>query len=204
MARWEPQREDVLAEIAAEILHNYGTGRTLVAVDGREGSGQAGFADGLVEAIATAGTAAARLPMSAFAVPDAADPYGAGFDYEDFRRTAVAPFRGGEALLPELRDRVAPPGLPDEVPANAVLVVDGVFLNRPEISGIWKYSLWLHVPQELTEQRLRHAGVPEEDIERAQAAQARYRSRLDPSAVATAIVDNSHPEHPRRIFADSC
>ncbi len=203
MERWAPRREDVVAEIADEILHNYATGRTLVAVDGREGSGQAEFADGLVHALNTAGTTAARLPMEAFAT-SAEDAYRDGFGYDDFRTTAVQPFRSGEAVLPELRDRVAPPGLPDELPADAVLVVDGVFLNRPEISGIWKHSIWLQVPQAQTEERLRDAGLPPEDIERARAAQSRYRAQLDPTEKADTLVDNSDPEHPRRIFADSC
>ena len=203
MEHWAPRREDVLAEIADEILHNYATGRTLVAVDGRAGSGQAEFAEGLVTALNTAGTPAARLPIDAFATNDD-DAYRAGFDYDDFRRTAVQPFRGGDTVLPELADRVARPGLPDEVPADAVLVVDGVFLNRPEISGIWKYSVWLQVPQELTEERLQEAGESAESIERAKAGQATYRSRLDPTAKATTLIDNRDPDHPRRIFADSC
>jgi uridine kinase len=203
MERWTPRREDILAEVADEILHNYATGRTLVAVDGRAGSGQAEFADGLVTALNAAGAAAARLPIAAFA-GHADDLYRAGFDYEDFRRTAVQPFRRGEAVVPELRDRIAPPGLPDELPADAVLVVDGVFLNRPEIAGIWKYSVWLQVPQELTEERLGEAGESTESIERARAGQARYRSSLDPTAKATTLIDNSDPQHPRRIFADSC
>ena len=203
MNRWAPAREDVVAEVANEIVHNYGSGRTLVAVDGRKGSGQAAFADGLVEALNASGVAAARLSMEAFAT-DADDVYRDGFDYDDFRRTAVAPFRSGEAVVPELRDRVAPPGLPDDLPANAVLVVDGVFLNRPEISGIWKYSIWLQVSQEETERRLRESGAEDDDVERARVGQSRYRSHLDPTAKATTLIDNRDPEHPRRIFADSC
>ncbi|MDQ4138865.1 MAG: hypothetical protein M3116_08505 [Actinomycetota bacterium] len=203
MAQWAPRREDVVAEIADEILHNYATGRTLVAVDGREGSGQGEFAEMLVGALNDKGTEAARLPMEAFATRSE-DVYASGFDYDDFRRTAVQPFRSGEAVMPQLRDRVVPPGLSDDLPANAVLVVDGVFLNRPEINGIWKYSIWLEVPQEVTEERLRESRTPDEAIEKATAAQARYRSHLDPTAKATTLVDNRDPEHPRRIFADSC
>src|SRR5215210_1402409 len=105
MERWAPRRDDVVAEIADEILHNYATGRTLVAVDGREGSGQAEFADALVAALNEKGAVAARLPMDAFAT-EAADGYRDGFGYDDFRQTAVQPFRSGEAVLPELTDRV--------------------------------------------------------------------------------------------------
>lgn len=203
MERWAPRREDVVAEIADEILHNYPRGRTLVAVDGREGSGQAAFADALVAALKDRGAVAARLPMDAFRT-HVGDDYSAGFDYDDFRETAVQPFRAGDTVLPELDDRVAPPGLPRGLPADAVLVVDGVFLNRPELSGNWKHSIWLEVSQQETERRLGRAGVLPEGIERIRAGQSRYRSHLDPTARATTLIDNNDPEHPRRIFADSC
>ena len=31
--RWAPEKRDVLRELATELLHNYGRGRALVAVD---------------------------------------------------------------------------------------------------------------------------------------------------------------------------
>lgn len=34
MAQWKPEKTDVLDAVAAEILHNYGRGRVIVAVDG--------------------------------------------------------------------------------------------------------------------------------------------------------------------------
>ena len=34
MTRWTPQKKDVLEALAADILHNYGRGRVIVAIDG--------------------------------------------------------------------------------------------------------------------------------------------------------------------------
>jgi uridine kinase len=69
-------------------------------------------------------------------------------------------------------------------PDDAVLIVEGVFLNRPELRGLWSYSVWLD------------SG----DLK----PQTAYAKESKPRTTATAIVNNSDPEHPRRNFADSC
>ena len=40
--------------------------------------------------------------------------------------------------------------------------------------------------------------------QRALGADALYQSDADPSEKASAIIDNTDPDHPRRVFADSC
>jgi uridine kinase len=76
-------------------------------------------------------------------------------------------------------------------PRDATLIVDGIFLNRPELRALWNYSIWLDGPEE--------PATP-----RAAGAHALYQAEADPRARASAIVDNSDPEHPLRTFADSC
>jgi uridine kinase len=71
-------------------------------------------------------------------------------------------------------------------PDDAVLVIDGPYLNRPELSGFWNYSVWVDVDAEPP------------------AAQQLYVREVSPRTRATAIVDNTDVEHPRRSFADSC
>ena len=51
MARWHPEKKDVLDALAAEILHNYGKGRAIVAIDGMDGAGKTHFADDLAIAL---------------------------------------------------------------------------------------------------------------------------------------------------------
>jgi uridine kinase len=71
-------------------------------------------------------------------------------------------------------------------PADAVLIIDGVFLNRPDLRDLWNFSILLEDP-----------GVPAGVLER-------YFAETDARALASAIVDIGDPDAPRRIFTDSC
>ena len=187
MAKWTPAKADTLEALAREILHNYSRGRALVAVDG-EGNGPAQFADDLAAAFGALGNHAVRASMDDFLRPglerslggddSAASFYREAFDYAAFRRTVAHPFRSGESE-----------GKEHAVPADAILLVDGAFLNRPELAGLWNYSIWLD-----SIARPGHAD----------AADALYDAEAHPRSAAVAIIDNSDVEHPRRVFADAC
>ncbi len=184
MAKWTPARADTLEALAREILHNYSRGRALVAVDGIDGSGSATFADDLAGAFRALGSHVVRASMDEFLRPasernaregeSARVVYRDWFDYETFRRELVNPFRSGELQAPE-----------QPVPADAILLVDGVFLNRPELAGLWNYSIWLDSAPGLE-------------------ANEAYEAEARPRVAAVAIIDNTDIEHPRRIFADAC
>ena len=79
-----PERAALLEELAREILHNYGTGRPLVGVDGADAVRVAGFADDLVAILREQGVEARE----------------SGFSTTEFHST-IADFRAGEgdALL---------------------------------------------------------------------------------------------------------
>ena len=149
-------------QLADEILHNYGKGRPVVAIEGFDPAVAGAFADDLAAAITAKGHPAGRETLANDAEPDAGDV-----------RDALAPFKAGESVEG----------------ADAVLVVDGAFLQNQALRGMWSYSAWLE------------NGATRADES---ADQARYRSSVDPSRQATAIYDVSDPEHPRRLFADSC
>jgi uridine kinase len=222
--RWAPQKKDVLAALSTEILHNYGKGRTIVAVDGVDVAGTTAFADDLAGAMRLAGQTVFRASIEGFHRPRV-DRYARGrdspegfyldsYDYLTFRRTLVEPFRmGGSAgFVPAAFDvrrdaKVEPTWLTG--PADAVLIVDGVFLNRPELRGLWNYSVWLDVADDVAEQRRadRDRDAPNSRPERNarySGAHALYVAESKPRTTATAIIDNSDLEHPRRVFADSC
>ena len=87
-------------------------------------------------------------------------------------------------------------------PRDAVLIVDGIFLNRPELRGLWNWSLWLEVPYAVSFARmaLRDGSDPDPDAPanaRYRGGQELYRREARPSAAATAIVENSDLAHPR-------
>ncbi|WP_165069554.1 nucleoside/nucleotide kinase family protein [Marisediminicola senii] len=202
MARWAPQKTDTLASIADEYLHNYRRGRTILAVDGAHGAGQAAFADDLADALKSSGAHTVRASLDDFQRPRAdrvlrgADSsegqYLDCYDYSALRRVLIEPFRLGEGASFVTAvfdaDRDAPtPAKWITAPGDAVLVIDGVYLLRPELRGLWNYSIWLD--------------TPEVDPS---AGQRLYIAESSPRTTAIAIVDNADADHPRRVFADSC
>lgn len=175
----EPRLE-VLRELRDEVLHNYGSGRPIVAIDGIDGAGTAVFADDLAAVFAETGHAVVRA--SAVGFPAAGGDSGV-LDEATFRSALVAPFRaGGDTSF-----RTAADGEPTTAPVDAVLLLDGPFLHLAELVGIWNYSVFLEVPSQ---------SAPDE--------QRRYLATVRPRTRAVAIVDNVDPDRPVRRFADSC
>jgi uridine kinase len=210
MTRWQPEKKDVLSALADDILHNYGKGRTVVAVDGDDIAGAGPFADDLAAAMRLKGHAVFRASIEGFQRPRS-ERYARGqdspeglyrdsYDYLTFQRTLIEPFRMGgsagfvAAAFDAERDAALEPVWLTG-PADALLVVDGAFLNRPELRGLWNYSVWLELSED--EATARRA-------ERYDGAHALYAAEAKPRTAATAIVDNTDTDHPRRRFADSC
>jgi len=215
MTKWAPERKDTIAALADEILHNYGRGRVVVAIDGPDGASTGDFADDVATALRSAGHSAFRASITDFQRPraeretrgaDSAEGYYRdSFDYSVLRRVLIEPFRlGGStafvtAAFDASRDaQIEPKWL--TAPDDSILIVDGVFLNRPEIAGLWNYSVWVDVTRENTA----GADTTEAEADRQNAAQALYRKEVGPRTRATAIIDNTDNLHPRRSFADSC
>lgn len=97
------------------------------------------------------------------------------------------------------------PREPVDVPAEAVLVVDGVFLLRPELRRWWDLALHLHVRDDVVLARALERDLPL--LGSAAAVEQRYRSRYlpgqelyrqdaQPLAAAHVVLDNTDPEHP--------
>ena len=200
MARWAPQRRDTIRALADELLQNYSHGRILVGIDGADGSGKTVFADDLATELRSRGHEAFRASMDDFQRPralryaqgrDSADGfYDDAFDYSAFRRVLLGPFRLAGSTGFQLRFFDLKRDVPFDAdwttgPADAFLIVDGLFLLRPELAGIWNFSVWLDAPTD---------GL----------AQERYQREASPRTAASAIIDNTDHDHPRRIFADSC
>lgn len=222
MARWAPLRRDVMASIVEEILGNYRRGRIAIGVDGRTASGTSRFADDLAREFERRGLATARASFDDFLNP-AAQRYERGrfsaegfyrdaYAYDVFRRVLIEPFRMGgsaafvTAAFDAQRDVALEPKWrtgPDDI----FLIVDGGFLDRPELRGVWNYTIWLDAADEVRAERLRERDGIEPGSElaaRYEGAHELYERDAQPRATAVAIVDNSDPEHPRRVFADAC
>ncbi|HEU0256600.1 MAG TPA: uridine kinase [Microbacteriaceae bacterium] len=217
-------RVELWHALTDEITHNYSRGRIFLAVDGILGSGTAAFADGLADALRERGHETVRASLTDFAAPrEARERQGAdsghGFyddEYDEaaFRRLLVEPFSlAGRPFHTASYDRAAERSLetaPQTAGDDAFCIVDGVFLNRPELHGIWHYSLYLEVPWAVAYARLQAAGqAPSADPDdpanrRTRKGQDRYLAEVFPRGVANAIIDNTDDNRPLRVFADSC
>jgi uridine kinase len=207
MVTWAPEKKDTLESLSTEILNNYGVGRTIVAIDGTSGSGGRQFADDLAAAMRLGGRKVFRASLADFhrprsawenRNPESADAfYAETFDYSVLRRVLIDPFRASGstgfvlAAYDARREAAIQPRWMT-AGSDAVLVIDGAFLNRPELAGLWNYSIWVETP------------LPENADDVRTEADALYVDRVRPRTVAASIIDNRDVDHPRRVFADSC
>jgi uridine kinase len=203
-----------VAEAASGLLDD--GDRVMIAVDGPDAAGKTTFADAL--------RCAAREPVIRASFDDfqhsraargrrgALSPegyYRDAFDHASLRSQLLIPFQDGTphvcvAQFDYRRDQVALRWA--EVPPRAALVVDGVFLQRPELAGMWSLVVYLTVSPETSLLRgiARDSGalgttarVTERYLHRYLAGQAIYRAEADPDANADIVVDNEDPASPQ-------
>ena len=150
-----PARTRMLETVADRVIA-CGRDRLLVGIDGRSGVGKSTFADELAGVIESRGVATVRSTTDLFHRPLAErmrlGPTSATSYYEDSHQLSVivdellTPFRdGASTVLVGAFDE--PSDLPQpraaNVPAHAVLVFDGLFVNRPEFRSFWNVSVLL-------------------------------------------------------------
>ena len=193
-------RVTFLRALADEVVQQYGRGRMIVAIDGPVRSGKTRFADDLGAVLQEKGHRVFRASMERFHRSRAAqDEFGDdtparyhryGFDESALRRVLVEPFRMGgstafvTAVFDPTRDAwVEPKWLTG--PSDAILVLDGRFVLRRRLADLWDVRIALD-------------GEPEDP------ADVIAYAEEDPRLVASAVVDDRDPEHPRRRFFDSC
>jgi uridine kinase len=86
-------------------------------------------------------------------------------------------------------------------PDDAVLVLDGLFLHRPELVAEWDLSVLVTAPFEVTFARMAvRDGCPPDpahpDNQRYVGGQRLYFAEADPEARADVVVDNADPARP--------
>jgi len=164
--------------------------RIIVGIDGPDAAGKTTLADLLAHHlrghVVRASVGSFLQPLDVRRRRGDLSPEGCyldSFDYDRFRREVLTPF--------------ATVGNP------AVLLVDGVFLLRPEMRDAWTLSVFLDVsPKETVRRaRVRDAALFGADLERRYAerylpAQQIYRAEADPLTNADIVVDYDDPAHP--------
>ncbi len=210
-------------ELRDRVRRRYSAGRVIVAVDGLDGAGKSVFADGLAEVFAETGDAVFRAGIDGFHRPRT-ERYARGrrspegfyldsYDYATFRRVLIDPFRDGAQTAGTTGFQLSAFDVARDAPVesqwvtaplDAVLVVDGIFLHRPELRDLWDWSVWLDVPFEISYGRmaLRDGSDPDPDAPsnvRYRQGQEIYLNESQPREAASVVVDNSDLAHPRIV-----
>ena len=216
-------RDTVLRHLLAELRAVRPGQRALIALDGVDGAGKTMLAHELVNLAKTA----AEVPghdsdrrVTAISIDGFHHPrairyaHGTGpdtfyrhsYDYGAFVDSVVEPFRRGDSVVPAVwdvdKDRpIAPEHL--SLPNDCVLLIEGIFLHRPELVGLWDASMWVDVPFEISVPRgnERFAGGFDADPEAASnhryvGGQRLYFSEADPWEKATWVLDNRDLDRP--------
>ncbi|MGC5078089.1 uridine kinase [Agrococcus sp. DT81.2] len=223
-ASWTPEQKALYTSLAEQLVRRNPRGRRLVAIEGRDGVGKTRFADALQVALARAGVESFRASADdfhrarAFRYRQGRDSpkgyYEDAFDVELLDRVLLHPFRmgGSTGFMTRAFDLHADRSVAMEwqtAGPDAVLIVDGVFLQRPALAGKWHAVLYLEADDRVRGERLRardgaHPDVQHESHRRYREAHDFYERTVRPRQRALVVVDNSDWRWPKQVFADSC
>jgi uridine kinase len=210
-----PERAEVL-QVLADRIARLELPAT-VALDGPDGAGKTVLADELAGLVPGAVRASlddfhhSRSHRHALG-RTGATVWERGFDYTAVRRELLEPWRRGPGTAyrrrwHDLVTDVHVDETPALVPAGAVLLVDGVFAQRPELAGLWDLVVYVDAPDEVRVARMAERdGVPADPEDPAQRryleAQRIYRDLCRPRPSADLVVDNTDPSRPRVLAPD--
>ena len=84
--------------------------------------------------------------------------------------------------------------------AQGLVIVDGIFLFRPELDDLWTFRIFVHVELEESIRRgVERDGADKQELYRRRYApgQRLYLYAVWPAELADVILDNSYPDEPR-------
>ena len=186
-------RAALLAELARVIVAAATAHPLRVAIDGVDAAGKTTLADELVAPVRALGRPVVRASVDSFHQPariryrrgaDSPDGYFRdSFDYDALISCLLAPLGPGgsrrvrTAVFDHAADRsIDAPALP--VAERAVLLVDGIFLQRPELRSHWDLAIFVQAGFEVT--LARALARDRERSGSAEQTRRRYRERYVP------------------------
>lgn len=210
----------MLAACAAQIDALHDKTIRLIAVDGPDAVGKTRFARDLVDALVAGGESAVSASVDGFHNPKqirhrradsepARSFYEDSFDYDQFEQRLLEPVRAGvpaEVTLSVFDVRTDDSNIVTaELGPGAIVVVDGIFLQRPRLAHWWDLVIYLDAPDDVTmargidrdaaalhgtdaaEQRYAERYVPGQEL---------YRAEADPVTHADVVIDMTDPSSP--------
>ena len=212
-------RAAVLEQLAARIAAEWREHPLRVAIDGRDAAGKTTLADELAPLVERRGRPVVRASIDGFHRPraeryrrgreSAAGYYLDSFDYDAVRRELLLPLGPGgsrryRTAVFDVRSDEPAVAHPQTAPEDAVALVDGIFLCRPELDDLWDFRVFVHVEHEEAKQhdaaRDRAGLAADFDLlyeTRYAPGQQLYFDAVEPRLRADAVVDNSDLDAPR-------
>lgn len=213
---------DLLEQLSAAVtVLSRRRERVLVGIDGPDCAGKTTLADRLAGSLTTQSPPiqTVRVSLDGFHRPrrmryqrgelSAAGYYADSFDYPTLSNECLLPFLGGASHVRTSTHDLLGDAAQDidrtPVPTRAVLVVDGVFLLRAELRGLWTLSVYLRISPEESLRRAHRrdlelfGSVEEVDrryLGRYLPGQDLYRQESSPESAAHILVDNERAEAP--------
>lgn len=215
-----PGRAEALEQLAS-ALAAIELGHPLrVGIDGVDAAGKTTLADELVPLVEAHGRAVVRVSVDDLHHP-ADDRYRRGvlspegfysdtFDYEAVRSHVLEPLGpgGDRSVRTRSWDHAREAPVPEEwltVPPGAVLLCDGVFLQREELRGVWDVVVFVAAELAVAVERgieRDAAWMPSVEATRERyrwrytPAQKRYLEELRPQERADFVLENTDPATP--------
>lgn len=204
------RRQVTLATVADDIANLTGAGVTLVGVDGVDGAGKTHFADELADVLGARDVSVIRASVDGFHNPaeirhrrGRTSPEGFfrdSYDYDALCEFLLDPLCTGDGrFVRAVYDVHQERRVTREVEVardGDVLVLDGIFVHRPELRPYWDYSIFLDVDFATSIPRgaQRGYGHPEPTSpsnRRYIEGQHIYLAECRPDEHATVVIDNN-------------
>jgi uridine kinase len=216
-------RDQVLAAVAEHLLALPTPHPLRVAIDGIDAAGKTTFADALAPAIEHLGRRVIRASIDAFHQPRAlryrqgkdspAGYYADSFDYQAVHSCLLRPLGPGGTRRYQTKAYDVTADAPvvaawKKAPKDAILLLDGIFLQRPELEAAWDYVIFLSVPFDIAWRRgverdqspnQTAAAVTTRYLRRYLPGQRLYLQAMHPQDRAQALIDNTDPQQPRLL-----
>jgi uridine kinase len=216
-------RELVLSDLTSAIVAIGRPHPVRVAIDGVDAAGKTSLADELVPRLERLGRTVIRSSIDGFHHPRAVrrrrgalSPEGYfhdSFNYPALIDALLEPLGpGGSRVFRrsvfDFRTDNASASPIETASADAVLLLDGVFLLRPELRDHFDYSIFVRADFETTIRRAEHRDVAlfgsVDEVrrryrERYIPGQQLYLSAVQPERWASIVIDNNNPSTPMRV-----
>ncbi|HEV2374607.1 MAG TPA: hypothetical protein VGS19_20905 [Streptosporangiaceae bacterium] len=185
-----------VATAVTELVREAHSARWLVALDGPGGSGKTVLSEALapkVNGTVVHGDDFYRvMPDAERLLLDAEQGYGQYFDWERLRDQVLAPLRAGRPACYQQYDwAIGALGQWLTVPPSGVVIVEGVYSMRPELSSLYDFTVFVETPREVCSQRCRARGNTSDWINRWRAAEDHYLHTARPRDLADLVVAGS-------------